>query len=177
MITLDSGETIKKVLRKGKLVFIGELIFISLLALIPIFLYISNALDTLVASNPDKVGYLLLFFYGVWLLICWIFMFGSWVEYYLGAWIITDARVMTTRHLGIFKRELVGVRYDRIKEVTLGLNGTVKIFTTTEEIPFVILNVRHPEAIKELIMFEQKKAYTRLKDVLSIDEVEMGMVY
>ena len=176
MILLDSGEVIKKIIRTGGAFFLLETIFIVLLALVPIGLYKAHALENLLIEDPYRVNYLLLFFYGIWLLICWVFLFASWLEYHLGAWIITDARIMYAKPVGFLKREMTGVRLDKIKDVVLGVKGSVKILLTNDDGTIVIPKVRHPEAIKELIVFEQKKAYARLKDALSIDEEEMGMV-
>ncbi len=176
MIALDAGETIKKVIRGGSTRFLLEVLFIAIVALLPWGLYQVNALESILSSDHANVKYLLLFFYGIWLLFCWIFIFAAWMEYYLGTWIITDARVMSAHSIGFLKRQLIAIRFDKIKEVNLGLKGSVKLVLNNDEGMIVIPKAKHPQAIKDLIIFEQKKAYERLKEVISIDEVEMGMV-
>jgi hypothetical protein len=175
MITLDAGETIKKIIRPHKLLFLLEAFFIAVIAFLPFALYQGGALSKLVAADASKTGYLLLFFYSMWLLVCWLFLYVAWLEYYLNAWVITDARVMIAKQTGFLRRKLEGVRFDKIQEVVVGLKGTIKIILSQNEGTLTIHRAPHPEAIKELIVFEQKKTFDRLKSALSIDEEQMDL--
>ena len=176
MITLDTGETIRKIIRRKSTPMVLEIFFVLILAIVPLLIYYYHGFDKLLVADPLKVRYLLAFFYSMWLLICWIFGALSWMEYYLNAWIITDARVMRVKQTGFLRREMEGVRFDKIKEVILGAKGTIKIILDSDDGTLTIENAPHPESIKEMIVYEQKMARDRLNATLTIDEVQMGMV-
>ena len=157
----DDGEQSLYVIRKHWIVFFGNVLLIAISAVLPalIMRFIPNA----VWSNISlaRVGPLIAFAYFMWLLFLWIALAVTWTMYYLNVWIVTNTRVIDIHQKGLFSRELLTARLEKIQDVTIDTEGllqtifgfgTITIETAGEDDNFIITNATHPEEARKNIM-------------------------
>ena len=168
MPALQEGEEVVKIVRRHWWVVLSESLFVSVLAVVPIFFYevasIFLARFNYVVENQAA---LFLFFYFLWLLILWMVFFLVWTNYYLDIWVITNRRMIDIEQKGLFHREISTLRLDRIQDVTVEVKGILGTFfkfgniivqTAGEHKAFIIRDASHPEGVKETIMNEYNRA-------------------
>jgi len=174
MILLDKGETIKKVIRQKPVGFIVEAVIMVLVGILPAVFYYFGYFHNTLVSAPAGALYVAMFFYSIWLLAVWVFLFIAWTDYYLETWLLTDARLITVTHVGIWSREVSALRFDKIKDVSVE-DGKVKIILTNDDGKMYLEHVSQPEVIKELINLEQKKALMRLEHSVNILDTDQAL--
>jgi len=99
------------------------------------------------------------------LMLLWLFVCVTWIDYYLDVWIITDRRVVNVEQKGLFSREVSELEHIRVQDVTTEVKGffatffnygDVHVQTAAETSRFIFRSVSNPYAIKNLIMQLQK---------------------
>lgn len=176
MISLEPNEEILLVARKHWIIFLGEMLFIVLAALAPLFLYIflgdrigallGPVLAPLISFDGDIRGFLL-FFYALWLVALWHVLAYIWTDFYLDVWVVTNQRLIDMEQLGFFNRRISGFRHDTIQDVTVEVpgilatllkHGTISVRTAGKDTAFSFPGVSHPYKLKELIVSEHNRA-------------------
>ncbi len=161
---LDPGEEVILVVRKHWIVFLGNAVVLSFLALLPFILFTLAKIflpQIFQLNVSGNIYWLLTFVYTLWLLFLWISFFSQWTNYYLDAWYVTKKRIIIIEQCKLFVREVSNVRFDRIQDVSLSTNGVlatflgfgnIKVQTASEDNTSFTLNiVRHPEIVRKVI--------------------------
>lgn len=162
---LEPDEHVIMEVRKHWIVFAGHavgLLFSGLLPLL-VFTFVSMVLPQALTifSIPGNIAGLFLFLYSIWLLILWISFFTAWTKYYLDVWYVTEKRIIAVDQKQIFVREISNLRFDKIQDVTIDVNGliptflhfgNVKVQTASEdEKDFFMDTVRNPDEVRRVI--------------------------
>src|SRR4051812_43313742 len=109
MLNLNKGEKVRMIIRPHLLMFVSEIVFVLLIALIPLFLYNNTSLFDRLGLNTSTHSTLLISMYSLWLLGCFTFLFLVWVDYYLDMWLITDGRVINVAQGGVISRQVLSI--------------------------------------------------------------------
>ncbi|MDD4271346.1 MAG: PH domain-containing protein [Patescibacteria group bacterium] len=155
------GEKIIKIIRKDGFVFFSKFILVLLLT-----------------GLPALVGFIMLNIYPNWLngeisyplialavsgyvLFIWLFLFFSFIDYYLDVWLITNERIIDIRQEGFFSRVVSELKLFQIQDVTSELKGALKFIfkygdvyvqTAAETQRFMFRQIPHPEGIRDIII-------------------------
>jgi len=160
MIKLEENEKIIKVVRKHWIAILFEIFFSILMAVMPLVFYFIFK-DVLFVGLTIHSAYLLLFLYTIFTAFIWIFMFISWVNYYLDIWIITNKRLVDVEQRSLFSRNSSDLRLDRIQDITIEVVGLVytllkvgniRVQTASTKNAFIIQQAENPEHVKQIIL-------------------------
>ena len=115
-------------------------------------------------SLPGNVSALFVFFYSLWLLFLWITFFVEWTKYFLDVWYVTEKRIIDVQQNRLFDREIVNIRFDKIEDITVEVEGplatflnfgTIRVQTAGEvNSDFTLTMVKDPNRVREII-FDQ----------------------
>jgi len=162
------GEKIIKILRKDLFVLLGKFTLAVVLAGLPVlvgFIMLNiypNLLD-------GEISYPLIILavsgYGLFI---WLFLFFSFIDYYLDVWLITSERIIDIRQEGFFSRTVSELKLFQIQDVTSELKGffkfifrygDVQVQTAGEAQRFAFRQIPHPEEVRDIIikLVEQNK--------------------
>src|SRR5262245_22146810 len=116
-IKLETNEVVLRTVRKHWFILFIQTISLAFLAIFPI-IFVGVAIgfasgshfisDTHVLYRPAA------FFSAAWLLIVWMIFFGTWTDYYLDLWTITDKRIIAINQKGFFNRSVASFRLERL---------------------------------------------------------------
>lgn len=165
ILKLEEGEKIIKEVRRHLFVFYLETFGVFIAAIAPLLFvsYIDSFLDRFIL---DRGASLFGALYFLWLLICWIYFFIRWTDYYLDVWIITDRRIFDIEQKGLFHRNVSAFRLDRIQDITVEVEGViatllkfgdVRIHTAGEHKDIIIKTAANPIEVKNTVMEAQRK--------------------
>ena len=101
-------------------------------------------------------------------LFVWLFLFFSFIDYYLDVWIITSERIVDVCQEGFFSRTVSELKLHQIQDVTSELKGLFKFLlsygdvyvqTAGEVQRFIFRQIPHPEKARDVIikLAERKK--------------------
>src|SRR3989344_712138 len=107
MIDLDPNEKIILKVRKHKLAFVFETLFLSLFIILPPVLFWVSGNTAVIRGNDFA---LFTAIYSGILLIGWIIFFIIWTNYYLDVLIVTEKRIIHVEQKGFFNREAATLR-------------------------------------------------------------------
>ena len=147
--------------RRHVVVFVGELLLISVLALIPLLGYylIGAAWPALLTSSVSRP--ILVLMLSAYYLNLWLFFLSNFVDYYLDAWIVTDDRILNVEQHGLFSRTISELDLVKIQDVTSEVKGffpylfnfgDVFIQTAGETRRFQFEQVPRPHEIRKHIL-------------------------
>ena len=161
---LDPEEKVILEVRKHWIIFVSSAFGLLFLAFMPFAIFATIEIFAPVLLNitfPGNVWALFLFFYSLWLLLLWISFFAQWTKYYLDVWYVTQKRIIIVDQRRLFDREISNVRFDRIQDVTITVDGVLSTFlhfgnirlqTASEDNTVFFLNtVRRPEEVRKVI--------------------------
>ncbi|MDQ5969341.1 MAG: hypothetical protein QG579_498 [Patescibacteria group bacterium] len=168
---LEDGEDVIIEVRKHWIVFIGYVMAVIFTAFLPLVVFVLSKVffpdlfvNIKVGGNKEA---LVLFFYALWILFLWISLFIEWTKYYLDVWYVTEKRIIIVDQKNIFHREVSNVRFEKIQDVTLEVQGfistllrfgNVRVQTASENSQEFFMNaVRHPEIVRKVIFSHQNK--------------------
>jgi len=166
MLKLDKDEKIILDVRKHWFVILTDAIMMFVVALLPaiIFLVAVKYLPRLQTVNiGNDLIYLFSFFYSIWLLGIWTAFFVRWTDYYLDVWYITSTRIVAINQKGMFRREIIDLRYEKIQDTTVELNGviptllnfgTIHVQTAGDGREIILRRARNPEEAKKIILLQ-----------------------
>ncbi|MBU1663322.1 PH domain-containing protein [Patescibacteria group bacterium] len=155
------GEKIIKILRKDLLILFGKFILTLILAGLPalvgfIMLNIYPNLWQGETSYP-----LIVLAVSGYVLFIWLFLFFSFIDYYLDVWLITSQRIIDIRQEGFFSRTVAELKLSQIQDVTSELKGVLKFIfrfgdvyvqTAGEVQRFTFRQIPHPEEVRDIII-------------------------
>ncbi len=160
---LEENENVIFEVRKHWIVFVGYALILFFVALMPVvvllfFKYFANSISL---GVPEGFYPLFSFFYFIWILSLWIFFFIDWTKYYLDVWYVTQKRIIIINQRGMFDREISNVRFDKIQDVTINVDGVfatfldfgnIRVQTASEDnTEFLLTTVRHPGEVRKII--------------------------
>lgn len=161
MVVLDQDEQIISRVRRHWFVMVRSTLGTVFLAVLPLVLWTFvedvSFLKTLTLHTKE----ITLFLYVIFLIFLWMFYFLEWTDYYLDVWIITNKRVIDVEQKGLFRREIISLRYDRIQDVTVITNGIIQTMfdfgkihlqTAGEHRKIILKDAPQPELVKQMIL-------------------------
>lgn len=169
----QKGEKIILLLRRHYFIILVKIIFWTIVAVLPLIFYLIFG-DILASLFTDELFYpLVILFTSVFYLYIWLFVFFSFVDYYLDAWIVTNKRIVNIEQRGLFARVISEQRLYRVQDITSELKGlfptflnfgNVYIQTAGEEGRFVFKQIPNPyQVVKKItLLVEENKKFQRL---------------
>jgi len=155
------NETIELILRRHRIILISYLVYLFMIAIMPIIFYalvVPNLLPAFYEYPYDRIFVLLcLIFYG----LIWIVSFIIWTDYYLDLWIVTDQRLIEIEQVGFFSRVVSELDLKRIQDITSEVKGMaqsmfgfgdVHIQTASEQTKFNLTSIPHPVDTRRAIV-------------------------
>lgn len=146
----------------------GFLLFVIALAPLLVFYFADKFF---LAGKEINIGgefiYLFSFAYFLWLLAMWVAFFISWTEFYLDVWYITDSRIIAIDQKGLFRREIIDLRYEKVQDVTVEVNGiiqtllgfgTLHVQTAAEISKILMRHVKNPFEAKRIILLHHSES-------------------
>ena len=93
-VTFEQNEDVVLESRRHWFIFAKEIIILTVIFLLPVFIYgLLTVLPITIIIN-GSVTALLLFFYGIWILGIWTAVIIFWTDYFLDVFIITNKRII-----------------------------------------------------------------------------------
>lgn len=108
-------------------------------------------------------------------LYAWLFLFQSFIDYYLDIWVVTNHRILSIEQSGLFSRTVSELRLYRVQDVTSSVKGViptlfnygdVEIETASNEDHFVFEQISNPTHVAKTIM-----EYVELDRKNNMDEI------
>ncbi|MFZ2522766.1 MAG: PH domain-containing protein [Minisyncoccia bacterium] len=162
-LALHEGEDVIMEVRKHWVVFLGYgagLVFMACLPLVA-FMLVSVYAPAVFSYISGSIYSLFSFVYLLWVLSLWILFFLDWTKYYLDVWYVTQERIIVVEQRTLFDRQVSNVRFDRIQDVSVNIDGVIATFldfgnivvqTASEDnTKFTITTVRHPEEVRRVV--------------------------
>ena len=160
-------------LRRHPFIILVRIISWAIIALLPLIFYL--ILGEIVAGffTHEVFWPILVLFTSIYYLYIWLFMFSSFVDYYLDAWVVTNYRIINIEQKGLFHRVISEQRLYRIQDVTSELKGFFPTFlnfgniyvqTAGEAERFVFKQVPNPYQVVSKItkLVEENKKFHNL---------------
>jgi len=139
--------------------FYAQISFVLLLAILPLIFYsFFHQLSSEITSL--NLMAFLFFLYFLFLVFIWIYIFVTWTDYFVDAWIITNHRVIDYELKGLFNQDIASVNFENIQDVKVIISGFIQHWIKAGDIhiqtagstkEFVIIGIREPDKIKEKI--------------------------
>lgn len=160
MIKLEPDEHVVAVVRKHWFIFFLHTVAHVFFAIAPLVVFF--AIQYLVVfSIPDKFFWLGLAGYFLWLLAIWVIYFIQWTDYYLDVWYITNEKIYDVLQKGFFNRHVSILRFDKIQDVSVNINGIISTLLDFGEIhvqtagetsvDFTLRDAKNPTQVKHTI--------------------------
>jgi|SRR3989344_499387 len=170
---LKTNEKIILVLRRHPFIIFAKILFWLMVALLPLIFHLT--LEKILADLFSNNLFLpiVILFLSIYYLYLWLFIFHSFVDYYLDIWIVTDERIINIEQRGLFDRVVSEQKLYRVQDVTSELKGifstmldfgTVHIQTAGEQARFIFKQVPKPYNVARKIttLVEENKKFHRL---------------
>jgi uncharacterized membrane protein YdbT with pleckstrin-like domain len=97
----------------------------------------------------------------IFFLFSWLFLFQTFIDYFLDIWVVTTHRIIDITQTGMFGRTTSELTLDRVQDVSSQVNGfirtifdfgTIYIQTAGEHERFVFENIPHPVHVSKRIL-------------------------
>lgn len=153
----QSDENVVVLLRQHWFVLIGALFAFLILFVIPFAAY------AFLGQYINGLGLNSLFWFlvSIYIIFCWLGFFYKIMIYLLDTWIVTDHRIVNSRQVGFFNREIAEMRISRVQDISTSLNSPISTFlnfgdlevqSAGTETKFLFKNLPNPNHAKEIIM-------------------------
>jgi signal transduction histidine kinase len=161
-------------LRRHIIVFIGSVLMIVLLMLVPIgawWLLDAVAPGLLAGEISGAAIKLTISAYYFWI---WLFMFSNFVDYYLDAWVVTNDRILNIEQEGLFNRTVSELDLLNIQDITSEVHGVLPFFfgygdvqiqTAAEQNRFVFEQIPKPEEVRKRLLTLVEEEQKRMRSV------------
>jgi uncharacterized membrane protein YdbT with pleckstrin-like domain len=162
------NEKIIKIIRRDTFILLKKFILIIILISLPaLVVFMILSLYPNLTSGEISYPFIVMAVSGYALFI-WLFLFFSFIDYYLDIWIITDERIIDVRQEGFFSRTVSELKLFQVQDVTSELKGVfqfifkfgdVHVQTAGEVQRFIFSQIPNPEGIRDIIikLVEQKR--------------------
>lgn len=165
------------IVRKHWLVLVRRIVFIVILAALPVILFLAAPAARGAITDRSVAGVVLLLglsAYAIYLILSFL---NGWVVYALDMWILTTKRIADIQQQGLFSREISELPLEKVEDVTAQTDGilptlfhfgTIIVKTASEDTGFRFTNVAQPNVIAEKIL-ELQRAYIPDKKQAAIE--------
>ncbi|MEK9152759.1 MAG: PH domain-containing protein [Patescibacteria group bacterium] len=148
-------------LRRHPIVFIGQTLFIGVIALVPLALGLLGGefTDSLLAGEATR-PVIILIISGYYLSL-WLVFLTQFVDYYLDAWVVTTDKIVSVEQHGLFSRTISELDLSRVQDVTSIIKGVlptllnygnILVQTAGEEEHFIFEQVHRPHEIRKQLL-------------------------
>lgn len=181
-LSLHDNEQVLMSLRKHPLIALGSLLPFAILDYLPYLLpKLGVWLSSVGANGPAPYDYAALlsfqnpwvtFLVGVYWLFVWMGAFGTFTDYFLDQWVVTNERVINVDQRSFWSREVSSVFLDRVQDVDINVSGffatlfgfgQVTVESAGAEIGIVRMNgLSHPHEVRDLILKEVGKLHKQV---------------
>lgn len=155
------GEKIILLIRRHLFVLIKRVFFWLIAAVAPIIILFLVRAERITYEREGFLYSLLLILASVYYLYIWLFIFNSFVDYYLDVWIVTNIRIVNIEQRQLFSRVISEHELERIQDVTAEVHGIFPTFlnygevyvqTAGEQQRFIFKQVPNPQEVKRHIL-------------------------
>lgn len=164
------NEKIVKILRRDIFILVKKVLFFVVLIILPL-----AAFYLMMLSQPGLLNGIIfypLIILGIssYYLFIWVFLFFSFIDYYLDVWIITDERIIDVQQKGFFARTISEQRLYRVQDITSEVHGffptifkygEVHIQTAGTKQRFLFHEVPRPEKVRNIIIKLSERSKNR----------------
>lgn len=161
LIKQKSYEKVKYVLRRHPITFIPQLLIFIASLVVPILVYlmISNIYPALFDNEALYAAGALAG--SIYLLSALLFGYGSFIDFYLDVWIVTNDRVVDIEQFGLFSRTISELDLFRIQDVTTDTHGMfatifkygdVTLKTASTNMSIVFKSIPNPNQIRMALL-------------------------
>jgi len=169
------NEKIIMLLRRHWFIIFKKIALWTIVAILPLIFYFVAG-DVLVGLLPPDLAYpISILFISIYYLYIWLFMFHSFVDYYLDVWIVTTERIVNIEQKGLFARQVSEQKLYSIQDVTSELKGffstilnygLVHIQTAGEKPRFIFKEIPDPQGVAKKIIkiVEENKKFHQLME-------------
>ncbi len=176
-------EKVLLVLRRHWIVLVGNVVFFSFIALLPLFFWLLLP-ETLAAMIRGTAWLgMITIFAAAYYLFVWLFFFTALLDYYLDVWVLTERRIIDVQQYSLFKRVIAEQRIIRVQDVTSEVRGILPTFlgygnvfiqTAGQQERFIFRQVPNPEVVKARILEVYNAAIREHPEYY--EEVKKGIV-
>lgn len=154
-------EKIQFILRRHKITLFIPLLYLIVLAFLPIVLYallIPYTFSAFLESPYMEIYFLMILIYYGFL---WIISFIEWMDYYLDIWIVTNQRILDVQQRGVFHRVVAELDLKRVQDIRSTVSGSlqtifqfgdIQIQTASEDNVIKPKSIPHPVTVRREIM-------------------------
>jgi len=149
-------------IRRHWLVLVRQIFFLCIAAIVPLVVYLLLSRYTEILHDRTSLGYVLVVMaISIYALCIVLFLFISWIDYYLDVWVVTKDRIIAIEQKGLFSRTVAELSLDRVQDVTSDVHGfiatmmrygNIRIQTAGEQSQFVFEQVPHPYETARSVM-------------------------
>jgi uncharacterized membrane protein YdbT with pleckstrin-like domain len=99
-------------------------------------------------------------------LVVWIAFFVLWTDYYLDVWYVTNERIIAVEQKGLFWREIIDLRYEKVQDVTVEISGIISTLLDFGDLhvqtagvgrEIILRKAAKPDEAKRIILYEHSK--------------------
>jgi len=158
---LKGYEKIVFSLRRHPFVFFLKILFFLILFIVPLVFYLL-IINIFPYFLENTVVYALAILLGsIYYLSIWLFLYTSFIDYYLDVWTITNDRLINVKQQGIFSRTISELDLYKIQDVTSEIKGffptllnygNIYVQTAGERERFILEQIPNPHQIREKIL-------------------------
>lgn len=176
-LSLHPNERVLMSLRKHPLICVGQLIPFVILDYLPYLLpkmgaWLSVATPSTLFDYATAFSFenpWVTFLVGVYWIFVWMGAFGTFTNYFLDQWIITNERVIDINQKSFWSREVSSLFLDRVQDVETDITGffhtlfgfgTVTIESAGPQVGVVrMTGLSHPTTVRDLVLSEVGKLH------------------
>lgn len=161
LITKKPDEKIIFQMRSHWILFLGELVLLIVLAVLPVGLFIvfQGVWPSLLIGTMSKP--ILVLMTSAYYLMLWLFFITKFIDYYLDVYLVTSDRVLDVSQQGMFARTVSELDLARVQDVTSEIKGILRslmdfgnvyIETAGAKERFIFEDVKHPDVIRKRLL-------------------------
>lgn len=147
-------------IRRHWFVLLKRLVAWFLAALIPFVIFLISGAGSISIERHIFFYAFLVVLASVYYLFIWLFIFNSFVDYYLDVWVVTNVRIIDIEQRQLFSRVISEHKLEKIQDITAEINGIIPTFldygevfvqTAGEQQRFIFKQVSNPQNVKRKI--------------------------
>lgn len=161
LVRMRPEEKVVFFLRRHPIIFVGETMYLVLLAVLPVggYFFMARLWPTLLQGPMSLPALILLA--SAYYLVIWLFFISSFVDYYLDAWVLTSERILNVEQKSLFSRTVSELDLARVQDVTSEITGIlptilgygyVYVQTAGEQERFVFEQVPRPHEVRKRVL-------------------------
>ncbi len=151
------GEEVLLFLRQHWFVLLNKMTLVLVGALLPFLVFVM--FGEVLVQYELVMGYVLL--WAIFYMMLWYILFYHLTMYILDTWIVTNYRIVDSKQIGFFSREVAELNLLNIQDVSFHMKGAVATMMNYGDLDvqsagadkkFLFLAIPNPQAVKDRIM-------------------------